>query len=612
MMGEQLGRQDRLFYEFCLEDRVPADHLLRRIDAVLELSWLGTALAPYYSHTGCPSVDPELMIRMPIVGYCYSIRSERRLCQEVKMNLAYRWFCRLGLEDRGPDQSTFSVYRHGRFRDSDAFRMVFESVVRRCMGAGLVGGEGMQSSWRWNDGTMFPNMDVIWEMSDEGIGMSQEPDRHRTEVPSTPLERRREHLSRPGTATACVKEGDLLTRQRGFDEATELYRRAIDLDDTYLPAYFSLSALQFSTGSVEKARHTLEQGLRVKPYMYRTCYGEPVANILELKGVQNGFFMLGGSLYRKLRGGNFTTKYLIDRNKFTKTTFYVTNDNLLTYRDMPKYDIVVNTIADPDREDGSLRTAAKFLEAIPDVPVINRPEQVIPTTRDENAARLNAIDGVVFPKTVRLSTSDRMPPDVLDELDRLGFSFPILVRETGSHTGRTFAMVNKPAELYDYLSNVDGDLLYVIQYIDGRMRGKSNLARLFKYFRKMRVFFVDGQLYPVVCHIDTVWNVHGDNRKDLMLQHKWMVAEEVSFVTDCKGYIGSDAHGILHEISGVVGLDFFGIDFTVLPDGSVLVYELNPVMRHSFKHARNFPYLRPKLEAISHAFNRMILDRLQK
>ncbi len=142
MMGEPVGRQDRLFYEFDLEDMVPGDHLLRRIAAVLELSWLRNELAPYYSHTGCPSVDPELLIRMLIVGYCYSIRSERRLCQEVKMNLAYRWFCRLGLEDRVPDHSTFSVNRHGRFRDSDILRKVFEEVVCGCMAAGLVGGEG--------------------------------------------------------------------------------------------------------------------------------------------------------------------------------------------------------------------------------------------------------------------------------------------------------------------------------------------------------------------------------------------------------------------------------------------------------------------------------------
>ena len=142
MMGARVGSQDRLFYDFCLEDVVPADHFLRKIDAVLDLSWLRSELAPYYSHLGCPSVCPELMIRMLIVGYCYSIRAERRLCEEVKANLVYRWFCRLGLEDKIPHHSTFSVNRHGRFRDSDILRTVFEEVVCSCMKAGLVGGEG--------------------------------------------------------------------------------------------------------------------------------------------------------------------------------------------------------------------------------------------------------------------------------------------------------------------------------------------------------------------------------------------------------------------------------------------------------------------------------------
>ena len=142
MMGEPSGRQDRLFYAFDLEDMVPADHLLRRIDAVLDLSWLRGEMKSHYSHLGCPSVCPELMIRMLLVGYCFSIRSERRLCQEVQVNLAYRWFCGLGLEDKVPHHSTFSVNRHGRFRDSDILRKVFEEVVCGCMASGLVGGEG--------------------------------------------------------------------------------------------------------------------------------------------------------------------------------------------------------------------------------------------------------------------------------------------------------------------------------------------------------------------------------------------------------------------------------------------------------------------------------------
>jgi len=142
MMGAPVGRQDRLFYEFDLEDMVPSDHLLRKIDAVLDLSWLRGELEAHYSHLGCPSICPELMMRMLLVGYCYSIRSERRLCQEVRMNLAYRWFCGLGLEDTVPHHSTFSVNRLGRFRDSDILRKVFEDVVCGCMTAGLVGGEG--------------------------------------------------------------------------------------------------------------------------------------------------------------------------------------------------------------------------------------------------------------------------------------------------------------------------------------------------------------------------------------------------------------------------------------------------------------------------------------
>jgi len=142
MMGEKAGAQDRLFYRFDLDDVVPADHLLRKIDVVLDLSDLRAQLAPYYSHTGRPSIDPELMIRMLVIGYCYGIRSERRLCEEVRLNLAYRWFCRLGLEEAIPDHSAFSRARHGRFREADILRSVFESTVKTCVDKGLVGGEG--------------------------------------------------------------------------------------------------------------------------------------------------------------------------------------------------------------------------------------------------------------------------------------------------------------------------------------------------------------------------------------------------------------------------------------------------------------------------------------
>jgi transposase len=144
MMGRQTGDQSQLFYLFNLEERIPEGHLLRRINPIVTrvLIELRETLKSFYSEIGRPSIDPELMLRMLIIGYCYGVRFERKLCEEVELHLAYRWFCRLDLDDKVPDHSTFSVNRHGRFRDSDIFRQLFEAVVRACMSAGLVKGEG--------------------------------------------------------------------------------------------------------------------------------------------------------------------------------------------------------------------------------------------------------------------------------------------------------------------------------------------------------------------------------------------------------------------------------------------------------------------------------------
>src|SRR5215469_15314069 len=142
MMGERQVQQEGLYYEFSLERHVPETNLLRAIDRFVEFDGVRAHLAPFFSETGRPSIDPERLIRMLIVGYCFGIRSERRLCEEVHLNLAYRWFCGLGLDGEVPDHSTFSKNRHGRFRDSDLLRRLFETVLQRCIDEGLVGGEG--------------------------------------------------------------------------------------------------------------------------------------------------------------------------------------------------------------------------------------------------------------------------------------------------------------------------------------------------------------------------------------------------------------------------------------------------------------------------------------
>ena len=142
MMGRLNHDQEQFFYSFRLDEVVPDDHLVRQVAAVLDLSWVHCELAPYYPKMGRPSIDPVLMIRMLIIGYVFAIRSERALCRDLRVNLAYRWFCGLSIEDKIPDHSAFSRARNERFRDSDIFRHVFERVVEACIAAGLVGGEG--------------------------------------------------------------------------------------------------------------------------------------------------------------------------------------------------------------------------------------------------------------------------------------------------------------------------------------------------------------------------------------------------------------------------------------------------------------------------------------
>lgn len=157
MMGQLPQQQNELFYDFCLDKHIPQDHLLRQMDQFLDFKPFKEHLKPHYSHTGRPSIDPELMIRMLLVGYCYGIRSERRLCEEVNFNLAYRWFCKLGLEDDVPDHSSFSKNRHGRFRESDLFRLVFDSVVQSCHEEGLIKAEGFASD------ASYVRADAAWE-----------------------------------------------------------------------------------------------------------------------------------------------------------------------------------------------------------------------------------------------------------------------------------------------------------------------------------------------------------------------------------------------------------------------------------------------------------------
>src|SRR5947208_16113382 len=142
MMGQH-DRSEALFYYFRLEDQVPETHLLRLIEKHISFAFVRARLKQSYSETGRPSIDPELLLRILLIGYLYGITSERKLVEELRMHLAWRWFTGLGFDQEIPHHSTFSKNRHGRLQESNLFQELFEEIVARCVEAGLVKGEHM-------------------------------------------------------------------------------------------------------------------------------------------------------------------------------------------------------------------------------------------------------------------------------------------------------------------------------------------------------------------------------------------------------------------------------------------------------------------------------------
>lgn len=201
-------------------------------------------------------------------------------------------------------------------------------------------------------------------------------------------------------------------------------------------------------------------------------------------------------------------------------------------------------------------------------------------------------------KTHRIAAENANKKGVIKHFEEQGFEFPVILRETGTHTGRSVIKAGTTRELSAAAEELAGSELYLIQFIENLFHHK--------YHRKMRFFCIDGALYPVVLHIDEDWNVHGSNRKTLMAQHEWMIAEEKSFMADPKAYLGDENYQRLQQLQGLVELDFFGIDFTIMDDGKILIFEMNPAMRHAFDHAANFKYLIQPMTRITQAFQNMI------
>lgn len=305
-----------------------------------------------------------------------------------------------------------------------------------------------------------------------------------------------------------------------------------------------------------------------------------------------------------MRLGHFSLENLFEEERYNSILVNIFEDEIDELTEIPQFDLSINTIACPDLKKSSLLIAARFADRYPDIPLINDPRCILETTRERNAIRLNTISGVKFPKTEKVSWDGVSLAAVTKEIFGMGFTFPFIVRKVGSQTGTSIGWIDNDRALEEYFHSSPRDRdYYVIQFHDCR-----NSQQI---FNKIRVFFIDGNFYPVANLFNNDWNIHSGDRYSLMIHTQWTQDAEKSFLNDPIDYLGKDNFNRLCQIRDLINLDFFGIDFTIAPDGSLFVFEANAAMRHNFDHAQNFPHTEPHLKRISNAFEDMIQSRLK-
>jgi tetratricopeptide (TPR) repeat protein len=321
---------------------------------------------------------------------------------------------------------------------------------------------------------------------------------------------------RPASLRLIMQLGDILVQTGDMERAATVFEHMIKAHPTEARGFLSLSAVQRELGQVELAGATLRNGVGKSPISVLSSLRASEACILRLRGVQNTYYSVApeGSHWLRLRGGNFSSSALWDQDRFTTINFLIADENILEFDPIPSHQVVVNSIADADLESRSLRAAAKYLANNPTIPVINNPLQVLNTTRDNNYQRLNGTPGVRFPKTLRLDWRPEIPFDAVEYLSREGLALPVVLRRTGTHTAVSTIKADTISEVERYFAAASPGEYYVREYVRHPFRDD--------YFRKMRVFFIDGEIYPVVHHVDTVWNVHGFNRTTVMAATPWM------------------------------------------------------------------------------------------
>ncbi len=444
----------------------------------------------------------------------------------------------------------------------------------------------------------------------------------------------------PGHGAALYNLGVIALQENDQDQALALFGRAVDIDPGHARALHSLGALQQAQGLLDAAADSFRRSIAARPAWspprrgliqvllareqlteakaetrrfleVQSVIADPRNNsqprrVLALYGLDNPDFVLGGdkggAFTFAINSGHFKIEDVIDHGRLALTRAFLGGGSDLRRiaKVLAESDLVINCIADPELESGSLERAMKLLRGSP-LPVINDPARVLQTSRDEIYRRIQGIDGLTMAKTLRRRIEKATTAPRLLAEARL--ALPLIVRPVESHTGIDMRRAGTEAELQEALADFAGREVFLIAYQD--FSDPKD-----RFFRKMRLFCIDGRFVPEHRLIFDHWNVHSADRLKLMRARKSLRAEEFAFLEDYRAVIGKRAAEALDRLPAVLGLDFFGVDFAILPDGEALVFEANPAMRINLDYVPAFPYQAGYITRITDAFKTMMARRL--
>ncbi|WP_262692009.1 TauD/TfdA family dioxygenase [Kordiimonas aestuarii] len=401
---------------------------------------------------------------------------------------------------------------------------------------------------------------------------------------------------------------DIFLSTGRFRDALAVNARLLRQQPDDYKTHVAQAGLYEQAGDAARAQDHQRLAAQTLPFVVKDNHDPLKPTILRSRGLQGPAYTLNlkSGFYKPvLEGGHFSLRHLMLRKRYNFIVQNVFDEARPLADDVPKVDLVLNTMACADRLKGSLEALEKFVAVHDDLPLINHPTQVLATTRDENARRLGVLEGVVFPTTLRLAWPGGEATAVLAQMEAAKLKPRVIARPTGTHTGVGVVMLHSEDEIRRYFAGAQpGREYHLIEYHD--------IADEHGLYRKSRTFCIDGRYFPVASLTHNSWNVHSGDRYTVMDKSPAMQAREQDYLRDMPGTLGAANMARLEKVRDLVELDFFGVDFTVLPDGKLFIFECNAAMRHNYDHAGNFPYTRVHLDAVSNAFEAMVNDRIEK